>query len=69
MIGLLLPEGLEEYYDLVDIEELKDKFILHLDEQNRKPDYLDKDVKITSKGFFDSRMIRDLPNLLSGTIK
>lgn len=61
VIGLLLPEGLEEYYDLVDIEELKDKFILHLDEQNRKPDYLDKDVKITSKGFFDSRTIRDFP--------
>lgn len=61
VVGLLLPEGLEDYYDLVDIEELKDKYILHLDEQNRKPNYLDKGVKITSKGFFDARTIRDFP--------
>ena len=61
MLGLLLPEGLEDYYDLVDVEELEESYILHLDEKNVKPHYLDKEVKITSKGFFDHRTIRDFP--------
>ena len=59
IIGLLLPEGLEDYYDLVDIEELADKYVLHLDEKNIRPDYIDKSQKVLSKGFFESKTIQD----------
>jgi len=59
IIGLLLPEGLEDYYDLVDIEELEDKYVLHLDEKNIRPHYIDKSQKIISKGFFESKTIQD----------
>ena len=59
LLGFLLPEGLEDYYDLIDMEETEDKFTLFLDEKNRRPHYLGSNVKITSKGFFESRIIRD----------
>lgn len=59
ILGLLLPEGLEEYYDLVDIEEHKDKYVLHLDEKNTPPHYIDKSQKIVSKGFFEAKTIQD----------
>ena len=59
MISFLLPQGLDDYYDLVDIEEKDDQCIFYLDEKNKKPFYLDPSVKITSKGFFEPRSIRD----------
>ncbi len=60
VLGLILPEGLEDYFDLVDVKETDESFTLFLDELNIVPDRY-KNVKTTSKGFFDSRTIRDFP--------
>ena len=51
-IGQLLPEGLEDHYDLIVTEASDERFLLHLDEKNIKPHYLSKEVEITSKVFF-----------------
>jgi hypothetical protein len=60
VIGLILPEGLKDYFDLVDIEETEEHFVLSLDELNIPPEAF-KNTKTISKGFFDARTIRDFP--------
>ena len=60
VIGLILPDGLEEYFDLVDIKETDESFTLFLDELNIPPQ-AHCHLKVTSKGFFDPRIIRDFP--------
>lgn len=60
MIRLLLPEGLEDYFDLVDIKETDESLTLYLDELNLPPETY-RHLKTTSKGFFDSLTIRDFP--------
>lgn len=60
VMSLILPKGLEEYFDLVDIKETEECLILFLDERNIPP-LAYKNVKTISKGFFEPSSIRDFP--------
>ncbi len=60
VMSLILPKGLEEYFDLVDVKETAECLTLFLDEKNIPP-LAFKNVKMTSKGFFEASSIRDFP--------
>jgi len=60
VMSLILPKGLEEYFELVEIKETEECLILCLDERNIPP-IAYKNVKTISKGFFEPSSIRDFP--------
>jgi hypothetical protein len=62
----VLPDGLLEYFDIVDFNELgdistkKDCFFIYLDEKNVLPPHC-KDEDYESKGFKNRTFIQDFP--------
>ena len=57
---LLLPEGISDYFEVIQVEVSSTSTIIHLDELNLPPEeYLGQ--HLLSKGFIDSRDIEDFP--------
>ena len=66
LLGVILPEGLLSYFDIVEFKELgdtsvkKDTFHIYLEEKNMLPKrYSKKDYE--SKGFISSKCVQDFP--------
>lgn len=57
---LLLPHGLTEYFDVVDVEENATQLILHLDEKSLSESDM-RDNTYLSKGFYPAVDIQDFP--------
>lgn len=57
---LLLPEGLTDYFEVVDVEECATQLILHLDENSLSESEMG-DNGYLSKGFYPSVDIQDFP--------
>lgn len=57
---LLLPEGLLNYFEVVDVETFEKVIVLHLDEKVLSLEE-NKDNQLISKGFYPSTDIRDFP--------
>lgn len=60
LIGLLLPKGLQEYFDITELEKNSDSYIIHLEEKNIPPSQY-KDNTLHSKGFYEAITIQDFP--------
>lgn len=60
VIGLFLPEGLLEYFDITSVKKSADDFTIHLVEKNHPPDEF-KDHRLSSKGFYDEVTLNDFP--------
>lgn len=66
LLGLILPEDLLVYFDIVFFEELgdisvkKDSFHIYLEEKNNLPQGYSRD-DYESKGFNGSKQIQDFP--------
>ncbi len=60
VLDLVFPEGLREYFELVDHKSDADNLHLYLDEINSIPEEF-KGQKLESKGFFDAVTIQDFP--------
>ncbi len=57
---LLLPEGLTDYFDVIDVEEYDTRIILHLDEKILS-EFEMGDSSYLSKGFYPAVDIQDFP--------
>jgi len=58
--GLMLPEGMLDYFEITKAEKSTDAYILHLSELNTVPeDY--KNNKLVSKGFYEPITIQGFP--------
>jgi transposase len=60
LLGLLLPEGMLDYFELTDVEKRPDSYLIHLSERNIPPASC-KDCKLASKGFYEPATIQDFP--------
>lgn len=60
LLSLLLPEGMLMYFEIIDVEEQADTYILHIDERNIPPKE-HKSQKLISKGFYEPKIIQDFP--------
>ena len=58
--SLLLPEGLLEYFEVVNVRESKQEVILYLEEKNTFQEER-SEIKVESKGFYSSVLINDFP--------
>ena len=60
LISLLLPEGILDYFDIVNTVSDKDGLSIYLDEKSTAPDgYKPEDLE--SKGFFSEIRVQDFP--------
>ncbi len=60
IIKLLLPEGLQEYFEITKIENNPENYNIYLEEKNIPPvEY--QNSKLLSKGFYESITIQDFP--------
>jgi hypothetical protein len=60
LISLLLPEGILDYFDIVNTVSDKDCLSIYLDEKNTPPEgYKQEDLE--SKGFFSEIRVQDYP--------
>jgi hypothetical protein len=60
LLKLILPEAIEEYFELTKTEKEGDIIHLYMREQNKIPsEYISN--KLTSKGFFEEITIQDFP--------
>ena len=60
LIGLMLPEGMLDYFEITKAERNTDAYTLHLAELNIVPeDY--KNNKLVSKGFYEPITVQDFP--------
>ena len=60
LLSYQLPKGVLDYFELVSVEEEKDKLVLQLDELNVKP--LGHQAKnLESKGFLPAVRLEDFP--------
>lgn len=57
---LLLPQGMTNYFEVIDIEETDKIIILHLDEKNLSPSEV-SGRSFISKGFYPAVDIHDFP--------
>lgn len=60
LLRLILPEGIENYFELNNYTKSEEELHLYLDEINKQPEEFFKD-KLTSKGFFKEVTIQDFP--------
>lgn len=60
IIRLLLPEGLLQYFEIIEIEDSEESVILYLSERNTPPKEY-KGKKLSSKGFYDPITVQDFP--------
>jgi len=60
LIGLMLPDGMLEYFEITQAEKNADSYIIHLSEKNIVPEDF-KDNKLLSKGFYEPATIQDFP--------
>ena len=60
LLRLILPEGIENYFELNNYTKSEEELHLYLDEINKQPEEFVKD-KLTSKGFFKEVTIQDFP--------
>ena len=60
LLKLVLPEGLLDYFDVSGIEIKEGQYQIFLAEKNIHPEQY-KNVKLTSKGFFDEITVQDFP--------
>lgn len=60
LLGLFFPEGMLNFFEITDFTKTKERIIFHLSEKNIIPiEY--KDKKLTSKGFYDEKIVEDFP--------
>ncbi|MFD1259036.1 DDE transposase, partial [Mucilaginibacter terrae] len=60
LVRLLLPEGILEYFDLIDVAQTSAGLNIHLEEKNITPAGYEN-VKLESKGFLPETSIQDFP--------
>lgn len=60
LIGLLLPAGILEYFELTDVKQGSDGLSLFLEEKNISPKEYEN-LPLESKGFFPQVNIQDFP--------
>lgn len=60
LIGLMLPDGMLDYFEITNAERNSDAYTLHLAELNIAPDGY-KNSKLVSKGFYEPTTIQDFP--------
>ena len=60
LLTLLMPEGLLEYFDILEVDQIEDSLHIYLDEKNIVPTGY-QDQKLASKGFLPSTEISDFP--------
>jgi hypothetical protein len=60
LVRLLLPEGILEYFDLIDVAQTPAGLNIHLEEKNIAPAGYEN-VKLESKGFLPETSIQDFP--------
>jgi len=60
LLSFLMPEGLLEYFQIQEVDQVEDQLHIYLDELNIPPaDY--QSTKLESKGFMPSTEISDFP--------
>jgi len=60
LLTLLMPEGLLEYFDIMDVVSKDNELHIYLDEKNIAPSGYEN-AKLESKGFMPSAEIKDFP--------
>jgi hypothetical protein len=60
LVRLLLPEGILEYFDLINVAQTPAGLNIHLEEKNIAPAGYEH-VKLESKGFLPETSIQDFP--------
>lgn len=60
LAGLLLPEGILQYFQISDLVKKDNEYIIFLEELNMHPEQY-KGHKLTSKGFYEPVKIQDFP--------
>lgn len=60
ILSLLLPNGLLEYFDVVQLGKSSEFYTIYLEEKNIVPVQY-KDNKLISKGFYEPITIQDFP--------
>jgi transposase len=60
LIELILPNSIEDYFELVGVDKSNDTIDIYLKELNKTPAEFTTN-KLTSKGFFDEVTIQDFP--------
>lgn len=60
LIGVLLPDGLIEYFEIIKVDKNQGMYVIHLDEKNIPPAQY-KGIKLESKGFYEPISVQDFP--------
>ncbi len=60
LIDLILPDSIEEYFELINVIKSPDSIHLYLKELNKTPEEFSSN-KLTSKGFFAAITVQDFP--------
>ncbi len=60
LLTLLLPEGLLDYFQILEVNQVEDQLHIYLDELNIPPEGYENS-KLESKGFIPSADISDFP--------
>lgn len=60
LIELILPDSIDEYFELVNVTKSTESIHLYLKELNKTPEEFSSN-KLTSKGFFEEITIQDFP--------
>lgn len=60
LVKLLIPEGVLQFFEIVQVDEKEDSVILYLEERNIPPKEY-KGKKLTSKGFYEAITVQDFP--------
>lgn len=60
LIELILPDSVEEYFELVNVTKSTESIHLYLKELNKTPEEFSSN-KLASKGFFEEVTIQDFP--------
>ncbi len=60
LIGLFLPEGVQEFFEVTSVDKRPECYILHLSEKNIVPEAYQQN-KLVSKGFYEPSTIQDFP--------
>lgn len=60
LVELILPNSIEEYFELIEVDKSTEKIDIYLKELNKTPEEFATN-KLTSKGFFEEVTIQDFP--------
>jgi hypothetical protein len=60
ILSALLPQGILEYFELMNLEKKEKEYHFYLEERNVVPVEFSSD-KLVSKGFFDEITVQDFP--------